>query len=395
MFDIERTPISLTIARMAELIDAVTTANHRMLGPIINDITQFHSRAVPAISVHDYLERVAKFVCLENDSLIAVLVYLDRVTRAQIHRPALALSPFNIHRLLITAIVIAHKFNSDIFFNNARYAKVGGIPLAEMNQLELELLFLARFDLKIDAPEMQRIGEWLTAPRSTMTLALGVSSASQHRQQAMCILSTYHADVALARQAELCRLEYPTPAMDPMTAGNGGASVPLLDLAASLEGISSVPRNIPNQHCVPSTRQSGASIELRTPSSLNASCPPTTPPSRWCPNCDINQLGGQYLCPHSAEGGSQPRLYSASAAAGDSFDSGVAWPDNCAYSPSVPENPMLECALLTQKRRRIVQPLGVHPALTVPPVTSGGGVSTTLDVSASGLAPHTVNAADS
>ncbi|KAJ1904878.1 cyclin-like protein interacting with PHO85, partial [Coemansia sp. S17] len=144
MFDIEHTPIPVTIARMAELIDSVISANHRSLGPIINDITPFHSRAVPAISVHDYLERVAKFVCLENDSLIAVLVYLDRVTRAQIHRPAFALSPFNIHRLLITAIVVAHKFNSDVFFNNARYSKVGGIPLAEMNQLELELLFMAR-----------------------------------------------------------------------------------------------------------------------------------------------------------------------------------------------------------------------------------------------------------
>ncbi|KAI9504426.1 cyclin PHO80-like protein, partial [Coemansia spiralis] len=114
----------------------------------------FHSRSVPPISVLHYLDRVAKFVGLDNDSLIAVLVYLDRVTRAQMHHPSLALSPYNIHRLMLTAIVVAHKFNSDIFFNNLRYSKVGGIPLAEMNQLELEFLFLIKFDLKIDSVDM-------------------------------------------------------------------------------------------------------------------------------------------------------------------------------------------------------------------------------------------------
>ncbi|KAJ2760793.1 cyclin-like protein interacting with PHO85, partial [Coemansia nantahalensis] len=161
MFDIALTPVSVTIAHIAELLDAVAAGNHRAVGPLSDDITPFHSRAVPAISVRDYLERVAKFVCLENDTLLAVLIYLDRVARAQRHRPALLLSPFNIHRLVITAIVIAHKFSSDVFFNNARYAKVGGIPLAEMNQLELEMLFLMKFDLKVDTAELQSIGEWL------------------------------------------------------------------------------------------------------------------------------------------------------------------------------------------------------------------------------------------
>ncbi|KAJ2814385.1 cyclin-like protein interacting with PHO85, partial [Coemansia erecta] len=161
MFDITHTPVAVTIAHMAQLIDAVCLANHRALGTITDDVTPFHSRAVPSISMHDYLERVAKFVCLENDSLLAVLVYIDRITRAQAHRPSLAPSPYNIHRMAVTAIVIAHKFNSDIFFNNARYSKVGGIPLGEMNQLELEMLFLVKFELKVDVSELQRLGAWL------------------------------------------------------------------------------------------------------------------------------------------------------------------------------------------------------------------------------------------
>ncbi|KAJ1718050.1 cyclin-like protein interacting with PHO85, partial [Coemansia biformis] len=220
MFDITHTPVATTIARMAELIDAVAAANHQSLGSITDDITPFHSRAVPGISIRDYLERVAKFVFLENDTLLAVLVYLDRIAGAQRHRPALALSPFNIHRLAITAIVVAHKFTSDIFFNNARYSKVGGIPLAEMNQLELEMLFLVKFDLMVDAAELQRVGEWLLAH----------PVAPLRHQPPYGLLAQYYERQMPALQPHQL---IPTPQLDPMTGCAHGA-VPPLELAPCL-----------------------------------------------------------------------------------------------------------------------------------------------------------------
>lgn len=39
-------------------------------------------------------------------------------------------------RLLLTAIVLAAKYNDDEFYKNVYYAKVGGISLEEMNMLE-------------------------------------------------------------------------------------------------------------------------------------------------------------------------------------------------------------------------------------------------------------------
>jgi hypothetical protein len=47
---------------------------------------------------------------------------------------------FNIHRLLITSIVISIKINEDDYFSNSHYAQVGGIRLEEMNNLEEELI---------------------------------------------------------------------------------------------------------------------------------------------------------------------------------------------------------------------------------------------------------------
>lgn len=59
------------------------------------------------------------------------------------------------------SIVVASKFTSDIFYANSRYAKVGGIPLVELNQLELELLFLLDFQLYIPLEDIQLYADQL------------------------------------------------------------------------------------------------------------------------------------------------------------------------------------------------------------------------------------------
>lgn len=68
---------------------------------------------------------------------------------------------YNIHRLVIAGVTVASKFFSDVFYTNSRYAKVGGLPLAELNQLELQFLLLNDFRLVIPGDEMQRYAEQL------------------------------------------------------------------------------------------------------------------------------------------------------------------------------------------------------------------------------------------
>ena len=50
-----------------------------------------------------------------------------------------AISRLNIHRLVITAVMLAVKFFDDIYYSNAHYAKVGGVQLKEINDLEVNL----------------------------------------------------------------------------------------------------------------------------------------------------------------------------------------------------------------------------------------------------------------
>ncbi|KAL6694529.1 cyclin domain-containing protein [Trichoderma pleuroticola] len=84
---------------------------------------------------------------------------------------------FNIHRLIIAGVTCSSKFFSDVFYTNSRYAKVGGLPLPELNHLELQFLVLNDFRLAIPVEELEAYATMLVefyarevvAPRSRRT----------------------------------------------------------------------------------------------------------------------------------------------------------------------------------------------------------------------------------
>ncbi|KAI9884048.1 MAG: Proteasome subunit beta type-1 [Watsoniomyces obsoletus] len=68
---------------------------------------------------------------------------------------------FNIHRLIIAGVTCASKFFSDVFYTNSRYAKVGGLPLIELNHLEIQFLILNDFRLSVSVEELDAYGTML------------------------------------------------------------------------------------------------------------------------------------------------------------------------------------------------------------------------------------------
>jgi Cyclin len=63
------------------------------------------------------------------------------------------LTDLNVHRVVITAILLAAKFFDDAYYNNAYYSKVGGVLVSEMNGLEVDFLFRINFSLHVQ-PDM-------------------------------------------------------------------------------------------------------------------------------------------------------------------------------------------------------------------------------------------------
>ena len=58
----------------------------------------------------------------------------DAASLAQVvqFNPDFVISSLNVHRLLITSIMLASKFFDDVYYNNAYYARVGGISNSEV-----------------------------------------------------------------------------------------------------------------------------------------------------------------------------------------------------------------------------------------------------------------------
>ncbi|CEH11881.1 Cyclin [Ceraceosorus bombacis] len=188
----------------------ITTAALGALGTQSSTLC-FHARNVPSISIESYLLRILKYCPTTNDVFLSLLVYFDRMSRMGLGAapgssgsgspagqaaglPALdgeeassgssalardnpgfasalaephpgmkgfAIDSYNVHRLVIAGVTVASKFFSDVFYTNSRYAKVGGLPVHELNQLELQFLLLNDFHLVIPLDEMQRYANQL------------------------------------------------------------------------------------------------------------------------------------------------------------------------------------------------------------------------------------------
>eukprot|EP00026_Physarum_polycephalum_P012013 Phypoly_transcript_12276.p1 GENE.Phypoly_transcript_12276~~Phypoly_transcript_12276.p1 ORF type:complete len:254 (+),score=36.83 Phypoly_transcript_12276:117-878(+) len=94
----------------------------------------------PEVPLDTYLQRFFKYTPCKKDAFIAGLIYLDRA----ITRCGTVIDSTNIHRLFLTSALMAAKLvedvTSDCPFNNKMFAIVGGVPLEEMNILEMEFL---------------------------------------------------------------------------------------------------------------------------------------------------------------------------------------------------------------------------------------------------------------
>ncbi|KAJ1272096.1 hypothetical protein BS78_06G176600 [Paspalum vaginatum] len=108
----------------------------------------FRATARPDISVRSYMARIARFAGCSPACYVVAYVYLDRLLLRGRRRP-LAVDSYSVHRLLITAVLAAVKFMDDVCYNNAYFARVGGISLQEMNYLEVDFLFAVGFDLNV------------------------------------------------------------------------------------------------------------------------------------------------------------------------------------------------------------------------------------------------------
>ena len=112
--------------------------NNEKINPIISKIKN-------SITIKNYLGRLVKYTQAESSTLIAMLIYIDRLCEIN----NFIINSFNVYKIIFSSLVIAIKYNEEEYFGNKYLAKVGGLSLNEMNLLELIYLNLIDFNLYV------------------------------------------------------------------------------------------------------------------------------------------------------------------------------------------------------------------------------------------------------
>jgi len=110
-------------------------------------VTRFHALRAPQITIKSYIDRIAKYSNCSEECFVLALIYIDRLIK---HNGNFLVNSLNVHRLIITSIMLAAKFFDDQYFNNAYFGKVGGVSCKEINLLEIEFVFMINFNLYVE-----------------------------------------------------------------------------------------------------------------------------------------------------------------------------------------------------------------------------------------------------
>mmetsp|Transcript_27879 Transcript_27879/g.81953 ORF Transcript_27879/g.81953 Transcript_27879/m.81953 type:complete len:251 (+) Transcript_27879:107-859(+) len=117
--------------------------------------TSFDAVSAPSISVSRYLTRIRQYTKFHDECFAVALIYLDRLFAN--HKAPFLPTAHNVHRLIITSVLVASKFYDDVFHSNSFMAQVGGISVAEMNKLEIELCLRLNWELHVMGSEFDHM----------------------------------------------------------------------------------------------------------------------------------------------------------------------------------------------------------------------------------------------
>jgi hypothetical protein len=136
--------------------------------------------------------RIHKYSSCSNECFILALIYIDRL----IQRNNFLLTELNVHRVVITAILLAAKFFDDAYYNNAYYSKVGGVLVSEMNGLEVDFLFRINFSLHVTPDVFDKYRAELVSHSLSAGLTMPPQQQQQQQLQTLDMQSSSHAGMA-------------------------------------------------------------------------------------------------------------------------------------------------------------------------------------------------------
>ena len=129
--------------------------------------------------MHGVTRRITKYFQCSYECFVCSLSYIDMLLADHF-----VLNAFSVHRTILvswaflkwvrSSVMEAAKFYDDCFFNNEFYARVGGVPVEELNALEMDFLFAIHFSLIVPLDAYQELHNELFLHWRELPLSLRV-----------------------------------------------------------------------------------------------------------------------------------------------------------------------------------------------------------------------------
>lgn len=140
------------IVALSSFLTQIATSNSSNSSCNVGVLTPFHSVCIPPIPIRAYLIRLAQNFGCSNECFVLAIIYVGRIIK---YNGNFTITLLNVHRVIVTALILATKFFDDIYYSNAFYAKISGVGTRELNSLEIHFLRLIRFQLFVTEHEYE------------------------------------------------------------------------------------------------------------------------------------------------------------------------------------------------------------------------------------------------
>jgi hypothetical protein len=97
------------VARNEQFANSSSPSQQVVFNP--KKLTIFHGLRAPGISIAKYLERIFKYTSCSPSCFVVGYVFIDRLIHRQ---PDLLVTSLNVHRLLVTSVMVATKMLDDV-----------------------------------------------------------------------------------------------------------------------------------------------------------------------------------------------------------------------------------------------------------------------------------------
>ena len=125
----------------------------------------YETNSVPGIQLDDYVHRIAEYTYISPASMLAALIFLDRLCDKY---PSLLLTDKNVFKLFFAAVRVASKVVDLRSLNNKNFSSVGGVGNKHLNDIEETFLKQLRFDLFLAPQEFAEYARRVQPPAAHM-----------------------------------------------------------------------------------------------------------------------------------------------------------------------------------------------------------------------------------